>query len=91
MDSRSEGSLFIVHPTEGTSRHTRNDKERPHVPDKCTLGPNGKSFQDTDMPVAIGAMTTYPDNGFDLKIHVFYSKSFADRFGPDPLTKYVGI
>ena len=87
MDSRSEGSLFIVHPTEGTSRHMHYDKERPAIPDKVSLGPNGKSFQETEMPV--GAMTTFPDNGFDLKIHVFYSKSFADRFGPDPLTKYV--
>ena len=87
MDSRSEGSLFVVHPTEGTSRHVRHDKDRPLIPDQVSIGPNGKSFQETGIPV--GAVTSYPVNGFDLKLHIFYSKSFSDKFSPNPLTKYV--
>ena len=63
------------------------DGLRPHYSDKAEVSPYGKSFYDSN--ISAEAMSThFPFCSFGLKLHIFYSKSFKNRFGTGTKSKY---
>ena len=63
------------------------DGLRPHYSDKAEVSPYGKSFNDSN--ISAEAMSThFPFCSFGLKLHIFYSKSFKNRFGTGTKSKY---
>ena len=77
--------MFEVHPTQGVQDR---DGSRHHYPDIAEISPYGKSFVESNISTAAMAMK-FPSEGFDLKLHIFYSKSFNNKFGSGTKSKYV--
>ena len=77
-------TVFKVDPIQGV---LNRDISRPHYSDKAEVSPYGKSFNDGN--ISVEAMSTdFKSNGFGLKLHIFYSKSFKNRFGSGTKSKY---
>ena len=53
--------------------------------DEIIINDEEESISKTKVP--FDTITHFPEKGFHLKVHVYYSKTFADWFGPDPLIK----
>ena len=78
-------TMFEVDPIHGVIER-KERSETPHYFDHAGVSPWGKSFNESDIPTS--AMNTeYPSEGFGLKLHVFYSKSFKDEFGSGTKSK----
>ena len=74
-------TVFEVDPIQGV---LKRDGSRPH---QAEVSPYGKSFNDGN--ISVEAMSTdFKSNGFGLKLHIFYSKSFKNRFGSGTKSKY---
>ena len=77
-------TVFEVDPIQGV---LNRDSSRPHYSDKAEVSPYGKSFNDSN--ISAEAMSThFPFCSFGLKLHIFYSKSFKNRFGTGTKSKY---
>jgi len=82
VDPRSsQKTMFEVDPIQGVQDRVGS---RHHIPDIVEISPYGKSFVKSNISIAA---TNFPSNGFDLKLHVFYSKSFNDKFGSGTKSK----
>ena len=85
MDARSPHmTTFEVDQVHGVQDR---DGSRPHYPDEAEVSPFGKSFVESNISAAAMA-TDFPSAGFGLKLHVFYSKSFKNKFGSGTNSKY---
>merc|ERR1711981_626564 len=60
----------------------------PHIPDRSVIGPHGKSFNVSRPPIA--STVSHPTNGYDLKLHIYYSKSFNDAHGISKINTLMG-
>jgi hypothetical protein len=78
-------TMFEVDPIQGVQDRIGS---RHHIPDIVEISPYGKSFVKSNISFAA---TDFPSDGFDLKLHVFYSKSFNDKFGSGTKSKYVSV
>ena len=86
MDPRSsQKTIFEVDPIQGVQDRVGS---RHHIPDIVEISPYGKSFVKSNISTAA---TDFPSDGFGLKLHVFYSKSFNDKFGSGTKSKYVAV
>ena len=85
MDARSPHmTVFEVDPIQGV---LKQDGSRPHYSDKAEVSPYRRSFNDSN--ISAEAMSThFPFCSFGLKLHIFYSKSFKNRFGTGTKSKY---
>jgi hypothetical protein len=85
VDPRSPHmTIFEVDPVHGVQ--DRNGS-RPHYPDSLEVSPFGKSFVESNISAA-AMNTNFPSAGFGLKLHIFYSKSFKNKFGSGTKSKY---
>ena len=80
-------TMFDVHPKQGV---LEQDGSRQHYPEKIVDLQCGKGFVKSNISTAAMA-TNFPSEGFDLKLHIFYSKSFKDKFGSGTKSKYVAV
>ena len=84
MDPRSsQMTMFEVDPIQGVQDRAGS---RHHIPDIVEISPYGKSFVKSNISTPA---TNFPSDGFDLKLHIFYSKSFNDKFGSGTKSKYM--
>ena len=80
-------TMFEVHPIQGV---LDRDISRQHYPDEFDVSSYRDGFVKSNISTA--AMTTnFPSDGFDLKLHIFYSKYFKDKFGAGTESKYVAV
>ena len=79
--------MFEVHPKQGV---LEQDGSIQHYPEKIVDLPYGKGFVKSNISTA-AMKTNFPSKGFDLKLHIFYSKSFKDRFVSGTESKYVSV
>jgi hypothetical protein len=85
VDPRSPHmTIFEVDPVHGVQ--DRNGS-RPHYPNSLEVSPFGKSFVESNISAA-AMNTNFPSAGFGLKLHIFYSKSFKNKFGSGTKSKY---
>jgi hypothetical protein len=86
VDPRSsQMTMFEVDPIQGVQDRAGS---RHHIPDIVEISPYGKSFVKSNISTPA---TNFPSDGFDLKLHIFYSKSFKDKFGSGTKSKYVAV
>ena len=86
MDLRSSHkTMFEVDPILGVQDRAGS---KHHIPDIVEISPYGKSFVKSNISTVA---TKFPSDGFDLKLHIFYSKSFKDKFGSGTNSKYVAV
>ena len=78
-------TMFEVDPILGVQDRAGS---KHHIPDIVEISPYGKSFVKSNIS---NVATKFPVDGFDLKLHIFYSKSFKDRFGSGTNSKYVAV
>ena len=79
-------TLFEVHPIQGVQDR---DRSRHHYQeDIVEISPYGESLVESNVSTAAMA-TDFPSEGFGLKLHIFYNKSFTNKFGSGTKSKYV--
>ena len=85
MDSRCpDMTMFEVDPIHGV---LDRDGSKPRHYDHAEVSPYGKSFVDSNIS-AEAMLSDFPSNGFGLKLHIFYSRSFKKLFGSGTKSKY---
>ena len=86
MDPRSpQMTMFEVDPIQGVQDRVES---RHHIPDIVEISPYGKSFVKSNISTVAA---NFPSDGFNLKLHIFYSKSFKNKFGSGTNSKYVAV